>query len=276
MNIIYAIILGLVQGLTEFIPISSTAHLTLAAKALNLIDPANPEKWTAFMAVMQLGTLAAVFVYFAQDISTIAKTFIQENVLQRIPFAQQSVHAKMGWNVVIGSIPIGVLGLALKKLIEGEATKTIPVIASALIGLAVLLFIAERMATLRRGLTELTWKDALIVGATQALALIPGSSRSGTTITAGLFLGMTRETAARFSFLLSIPAISASGLLEFVQHIKYLNANEITALLVSTLVAGISGYLSIAFLLKFLRTNNTTIFIIYRIALGVALLLWFR
>lgn len=276
MSILHAILLGIIQGLTEFLPISSTAHLTIAGKAMGLISPEHPEQWTAFIAVIQLGTLAAVLVYFARDIVSITRAFLQENLIQRTALSQQSVNARMGWYVIIGSVPIVIIGIALKKLIEGSLTKELSVIAASLIILAIILWIAERIASFSRGIEQITWKDALLVGLAQCVALIPGASRSGTTITAGLFVGLRRDTAARFSFLLSIPAVLGSGLLEFYQSLHYLAADGLLALVIATVVSAISGYATIALLLRFLRTHTTTVFIIYRILLGILLfwLLW--
>jgi undecaprenyl-diphosphatase len=269
MSVLEAIILGLVQGLTEFLPISSTAHLTLAGNIMGLIKPESPEQWTAFIAIIQLGTLLAVLLYFWQDILNISKAFLTEN-FQRKSFSNQSPDSRMGWFVIIGSIPIGVLGLALKKIIEGSFTKDLSVIGISLIVLALILFIAEKVATLQRNINQATWRDALIVGLAQVLALIPGSSRSGTTITAGLFLGLNRESAARFSFLLSIPAILGSG----YQALEFMSDDMFMPLIIATIAAGISGYASIAFLLQFLRTHSTNVFILYRIALGIGVLLF--
>jgi undecaprenyl-diphosphatase len=275
MSIYEAIILGILQGLTEFLPVSSTAHLTIAGKFLGLISAGHPEQWTAFIAVMQLGTLAAVLVYFASDIRHISTAFLREN-FARTPVGKQSVPARLGWFVIAGTVPIVVIGLTLKRVIEGNLTKDTTVIAISLIVLAVILFIAERTAKFLRGMNDLTFRDAVIVGCAQALALIPGASRSGTTITAGLFSGMTRETAARFSFLLSIPAVLASGLLELKQAVPYLDGGQAAALVVATVVSGITGYASIAFLLRYLKTHTVLAFVLYRIALGAALLLFAR
>ena len=272
MSILEAILLGIIQGLSEFIPISSTAHVTIAGQLLGLIDPAHPERWTSFIAVIQLGTLAAVFVYFKKEIHDIPIAWVKENLLSRKKVKEQSSDSKMGWYILIGSIPIATLGLALKDIIEGSLTKDPLVIASSLIGLAIILAIAEKFAKLNKGITEITWKDSLLVGVAQVFALIPGSSRSGTTITAGLLLGMSRETAARFSFLLSIPAIFGSGMLSFVQSLEYLQADDILTLVVATIVSGISGYFAIDFLIKFLKTRTTLLFIIYRIVLGIAII----
>lgn len=273
MSILEAIILGIIQGLSEFIPISSTAHLTIAGQLMGLIDGTHPERWTSFIAVIQLGTLAAVFVYFKREIRDIPLAWMKENIFKRENIKQQSQNSKMGWYIIIGTIPIVTIGLALKKMIEGNFTKDPIVIASSLIGLALILAIAERMAKLNKKIGDITWKDSLIVGLAQVMALIPGSSRSGTTITAGLFLGLDRETAARFSFLLSIPAIFGSGMLSFVQSLEYINNDDLLAIIIATIVSGISGYFAIDFLIKFLKSRTTMLFIIYRIVLGIALII---
>ena len=273
MDIFKAVLLGLVQGLSEFLPISSTAHLTLAGRALGMIDPAAPERWTAFIAVIQLGTLVAVLAYFRRDLVEIVRAFLQENVgSRREPFARQSASAQMGWYIIIGTIPIVVIGLALKNVIEGAFTKNLMVIGSSLIVLAIILEVAERVAKFRRPIEAVDTADAVTIGLAQSVALIPGASRSGTTITAGLFRGLTREAAARFSFLLSIPAVAASGLLELLHALKYITPSEGVAMAVATIVAGLSGYWSIAFLLRYLRTRTTRIFIIYRLLLGAGIL----
>lgn len=274
MNLLHALILGIVQGLTEFIPISSTAHLTLAGKLLRVIDPNHPEQWTAFIAVMQLGTLLAVLVYFAPDLYAITREFISGNLayLQKRD-TSLSANARLGWYIIIGSLPIGLFGFTFKKIIEGQLTKNLYVIASSLILLALLLSLTEIFGRRTRGLEQLTLVDSIAVGLAQVCALIPGSSRSGTTMTAALFMGLTRPTAARFSFLLSVPAIGASGLYEFVKTYKDINQDMALALVVSTIVSGIVGYLSIAFLMTFLQTHSTFLFVGYRIVLGVTILL---
>ncbi|MCX7736382.1 MAG: undecaprenyl-diphosphatase UppP [Candidatus Kapabacteria bacterium] len=274
MSIIEAIILGIIQGLTEFIPISSTAHLTLAGNLMGLIDPNQPEHWTAFIAVIQLGTLAAVLVYFFKDILGISNDFLVQNFSKnRRSFGVQSTEAKLGWYIIIGTIPIVVIGLAGKKIIEGNFTKDPLVIAIALITLAIILAIAEKTSKFNRELKDIKFKDAILIGLAQSVALIPGSSRSGTTITAGLFLGLKRETAARFSFLLSIPAIFASGIYEFYKSITFIDTHQIIAIIIATVSAGISGYLSIAFLLNYLKKRTTYLFIWYRIGLGILILI---
>ncbi len=273
MNILEAIILGIIQGLTEFIPISSTAHLTIAGKLMDLIDPNHPEQWTAFMAVIQLGTLVAVLIYFSKELKTVPAAFVKENFgADRRKIREQSGDARLGWLIVIGSLPIFAFGLLLKKIIEGNLTKDLTIIASSLIILAIFMFIAEKMATLKKDVKHITLKDSLLIGFAQCLALIPGSSRSGTTITAGLFLGLKRDTAAKFSFLMSIPAIFASGIYQFYKNLAFIDTDNLIVLTVATLVSGISGYASIAFLIKYLKTRTTVIFIIYRIVLGLVLL----
>ncbi|MCX6148145.1 MAG: undecaprenyl-diphosphatase UppP [Candidatus Kapabacteria bacterium] len=269
MNLIKAIILGIIQGLTEFIPISSTAHLTIAGKLMGLIDPAHPENWTAFIAVLQLGTLVSVLIFFAKDIKTISIGTIKETISQKGNLMKMTHDAKMGWYVILGTIPIVTIGLGLKKVIEGNITKEPLVIATSLIVLAIILFFADKYAKLERGMDKLNLKDALIIGLSQCLALFPGASRSGSTIMAGLFLGINREAAARFSFLLSIPAILGSGLLELRHAIPNLQSGDLINLFIATLVSGVVGYVSISFLLKYLRTHNTIIFVIYRIIFGL-------
>jgi undecaprenyl-diphosphatase len=275
MNIIEAIIIGLVQGLSEFIPISSTAHMTIAGKLMDAIKEQSPEQWTSFIAVVQLGTLAAVFVYFWDDISNILKAFFKDNLSERKSFKNQSHKSKMGWYIIVGSVPIAVVGLVFKDIIRGSLTKDPFVIGSALIIFALLLWLSEVLYNEKSDIDSLGWKETLIMGFGQIFALVPGASRSGTTITAGLFAGMNREAAARFSFLLSIPAILGSGLLEFFEATAYLTPDMYVNIAVATIVAGISGYFAIAFLINFLKKNTTKLFIYYRIVLGVVVLLFF-
>jgi len=299
MTLFQAILLGIVQGLTEFIPVSSTAHLIFAARAIGLYDGVEKtlqaEQTTATIAVIQLGTLLAVLIYFARDIVNITRAFVRDHfallrgnrsralTAGRVsdgvssagerPTARLSQDAWLGWLVIIGSIPVGVVGLVFKKQIEGTFTKDLWVIATMMIVVAVLLGIAELVGKRNRSMAELGVRDALAVGFAQVLALIPGSSRSGSTIMGGLFVGETRETAARFSFLLSIPAIAASGLLELKEAVVKLPPETYGALAVATVVSGIVGYASIWFLLRFLRSHSTRIFIGYRLIVGGFILL---
>jgi len=182
------------------------------------------------------------------------------------------MNAKMGWFIIFGSIPIVTIGLALKKIIEGDITKSIFLIGIMLIIVALCMGYAEKKALFLRTIHDIKLKDAIIIGLAQALALIPGSSRSGTTITAGLFLGLNREAAARFSFLLSIPAVLGSGILELKKAIPIVSGEDFSSLLIATIISGISGYAAIAFLLNYLRSKSIGIFIYYRLALGCLLL----
>jgi len=273
MSLIEAIALGLIQGLSEFLPISSTGHLTVFGRLFHLISEDNPQAWTSFIAVIQLGTLAAILVYFWNDILNIITAFLKENLGARKAIAAQSLDARMGWFIIFGTIPIVALGLTFKKVIEGTLTKNLVVIASSLILLAIILAIAEKKAQFKKEMKDLSLGDAIIIGIAQAFALIPGSSRSGTTITGGLFMGFTRESAARFSFLLSIPSVFASGMLELYEQIKFINGTGVVNLIVATIVSAVSGYLAIDFLLKFLRKNTTFLFIYYRIGLGILILI---
>jgi undecaprenyl-diphosphatase len=273
LNIVEAIILGIIQGFTEFLPISSTGHLTVAGKLLNLISSEAPEQWTAFIAVIQLGTLVSILIYFRKDLWNISKDFLAENIKERKSFSNQSFNSRTGWLIIIGTIPVVVIGLAFKDIIEGSLTKNLFVISASLIGLAIILAVAEKTARFRKEMKDITILDSLIIGFAQAFALIPGSSRSGTTITGGLFVGLNRESAARFSFLLSVPAILASGLLQLYEARKFVDSSMALNLIVSTIFSAVSGYAAIDFLLKYLRKNTTFFFIYYRIALGIAIII---
>jgi undecaprenyl-diphosphatase len=272
MSLLYSILLGIIQGITEFLPISSTAHLTMAGKMLGLINPDRPDEWTAFIAVMQIGTLAAVVVYFFKDLVDIVKNFFVDGLRYIQAPGNGLGKARMGWYIILGTLPVATFGLAFKKIIEGNLTKSLSVIGTSLIVLALILWLAEKIGSRTKEMKSATWLDSLVVGFAQSLALIPGSSRSGTTITAGLFLGITREDAARFSFLLSVPAVLASGMLELYQMRHFIHDIGIMNVVASTVVAGIVGYASIAFLLRYLRTHTTFVFIYYRLALGLVLL----
>jgi undecaprenyl-diphosphatase len=273
LNFIEAIVLGIIQGLTEFLPISSTGHLTLAGKLMNLISDKNPEHWTAFIAVIQLGTMLAILVYFWKDLWNILIEFLRDNFQSKKRFSEQSSNSKIGWLIIIGSIPVVIIGLSFKHVIEGTLTKNLYVISGSLIILAIILAIAEKTAKFKKDIKDITIIDSIFIGIAQAFALIPGSSRSGTTITGGLFVGLKRDVAARFSFLLSVPAVFASGMLELYESFKFLNSDILINLIVSTIVSGICGYLAIDFLLKFLKKNTTFIFIYYIIFLGLAILI---
>lgn len=292
MTLLQAIVLGIVQGLTEFIPISSTAHLVFASRLVGLYDGVDAslkaEQTTATIAVIQLGTLLAVLVYFARDIINITQAFVQDHLALMTGKAAAAVNggsgltgmferlsqdARLGWLVIVGSLPIAIVGLVFKEQIEGTFTKNLWVIATMMIVVGLLLAVAEWAGKRERGMDKLGIKDALAVGFAQVLSLIPGSSRSGSTMMGGLFVGQTRETAARFSFLLSIPAIAASGALELKEAIHKLPEGSFVPLLVATIVSGAVGYASIWFLLRFLRTHSTGVFIVYRVIVGAAIIL---
>ncbi|MCX7929809.1 MAG: undecaprenyl-diphosphatase UppP [Chlorobi bacterium] len=271
MPLLLAILLGIVQGLTEFIPISSTAHMTLFGQLTGMLDPHHPHQWTATIAVVQLGTLLAVLAYFASDIGVISSALVRETLWYRVPLRRQSATARLGWLVIIGSVPIGVLGLLLRRLIEGSLTKNPLLIAGMLAAVAVVMLVAERRRGGERSVDHLRISDALIIGVAQALALLPGASRSGTTISAGLLLGIERAAAARFSFLLSIPALLASGILELLSAVKILSAQQLWHMAIATLAAALSGYISIAFLMTYLRSHRLDLFAYYRLGLAVVI-----
>jgi undecaprenyl-diphosphatase len=259
-----AIVLGLAQGLTEFLPVSSTAHLRLVPAFAGWEDPG-----ASFTAVVQLGTMVAVLIYFRADLLRITRTWLAS---LRRPELRPTLDARMGWYIVIGTVPIVVFGILFRNQIETGA-RSIWLIGTTLILLGLVLYAAERVGTRRRGEDQVTLRDGIVVGLAQAAALVPGVSRSGATITAGLFLGLRRDSAARFSFLLSVPAIVLSGLYGFAD---ILASEEVEvgygALAISTFFAFVSGYASIAFLLRFLATNSTLVFVVYRVTLGVVAL----
>ncbi len=273
MTLLQAIILGIVQGLTEFIPISSSGHLILAERLMGLDTVLSPEQVTSFIAVIQLGTLIAVIVYFATDITEIVFGFVSGTVarLKGNRRRESMLNARLGWLIIAGSVPIATVGIAAKKLIEGSATKNLYVISMSMVVWALLLWLAERVGSRQKGMDGIGLKEALVIGIAQVFALIPGSSRSGTTITGALFVNLNRETAARFSFLLSIPAVAASGLLELREAIGALDGIGGVNLIVATAVSGVVGYASIAFLIAYLRRHSTYLFVGYRLFVGAVL-----
>jgi undecaprenyl-diphosphatase len=260
-----AIVLGITQGLTEFLPISSTAHLRIVPAFAGWEDPG-----AAFTAVTQLGTMTAVLLYFRADLLRIARAWLRS---LRDPEARRELDARMGWYIIIGTIPIGIFGLAFKDQIENGA-RDLYLISIALIALGFVLLAAERVGSKERQIEDITRRDGITVGCAQALALIPGVSRSGATISAGLFLGFDRTSAARFSFLLSIPAVVLSGLLEFASILNGSDGQHVGlgALAVATFLAFVVGYASIAFLLRYLSNHSTVVFVVYRVALGALVL----
>ncbi len=263
MGLFRAVVLGIVQGVTEFLPISSTAHLRIVPELLGW-----PDAGAAYTAMIQLGTVAAVIVYFWGDLVRLARAWV-EGLVQRVPFG--TVEARLAWFVLVGTLPIAILGLLLKHHIE-TSLRSLYVIAFAMVGLALVLLLAERIAAHRRTLSEMTWRDGIIIGLCQAVALIPGSSRSGTTITGGLALGFRREDAARYSFLLSVPATAAAGVFEMRHLLKSGEPFTGSDVVVGTVVAFLSGIVAIAWLLRFLRTQSTLVFVVYRLLLGGLLL----
>jgi undecaprenyl-diphosphatase len=265
MTITEAIVLGLVQGLTEFIPISSTAHLLIVPSILGWGDPG-----AAVSAVIQFGTLLAAIIYFFRDIVRLIGGFFR-GLITRRPLAD--VDSREAWLVVIGTIPIVVLGLLFKKHIE-STFRGLWIVTTMVILVAILMQIAEAYAKRRqlRQFDDMTVMDAVVIGLGQCLALIPGSSRSGSTIMPAIFRGIDRPTAARYSFLLSIPAVGGAGMLELFKERHALGALGWTPIAIAIAVAFISGYASIWFLIRYLRTHTTHVFIYYRYALGIAMI----
>jgi len=264
-DLLQAIVLGIVQGLTEFLPISSSGHLRIVPAFLGWEDPG-----TAFTAVIQLGTMAAVVLYFRGDLLRIAVAWLAS---LRDRSRRSELDARLGWYLIVATIPISIFGLAFRDQIRSGA-RDLYLIGTMLIVLGIALLVAEKVSRRDRDIATLTRRDAIIVGFAQALALIPGVSRSGATITAGLLLGFDRVAAARFSFLLSVPAVVLSGLFE-LRHVidgSAEGAVGIAPTAVATLLAFVSGYISIAFLLKFLTTHTTAVFVAHRVALGVVVL----
>jgi undecaprenyl-diphosphatase len=256
----FAALLGLVQGLTEFIPVSSTAHLRIVPALLGQPDPG-----AAYTAVIQLGTLIAVLAYFSKDLMQLPVAFVRDS---------GSFEGRLPWLLAVGTLPIVIAGLLLKEHIEGDL-RSLYVIAAALIVVGVAMVIIDRMAAGRpshRPLESITITDAILVGLAQTLALVPGVSRSGATICMILLLGFSRSDSARFSFLLSIPAIAGAGIFEARDAFRQLGTSAIPALAVGTGVAAVTGYASIAWLIRFLGSNNLIGFAIYRVACGAALL----
>jgi len=265
MSLAEAIVLGLVQGLTEFIPVSSTAHLEIVPVLLGWGDPG-----AAASAVIQFGTWIAALIYFAKDIIRLIGGFFR-GLVNRRPLTDTD--SREAWLVVIGTIPIVILGLLLKKHIE-STFRGLWVITTMVIVVAILLWLSEQYAKRRqlRDFEQMNVMDAVVIGLGQCLALIPGSSRSGSTIMPALFRGIDRPTAARYSFLLSLPAVGAAGFLELFKERHHLGELGWTSIIVSIVVAFVSGYASIWFLLRYLKTHTTAVFIYYRLALGALMI----
>jgi undecaprenyl-diphosphatase len=267
-----AIVIGIIQGLTEFLPVSSTAHIRIVPALLHWDDPG-----AAFTAVIQTGTLVAALIYFRSDILVITQA-VGRGLLERKPFG--TFEARLGWMIVLGTIPVAICGVLFKHMIERD-WRSLYVICASMAGLALVLAFAEWRVLVRsragaklKTMRDLGWMDALLVGIAQAVALVPGSSRSGVTITGGLLVGLDRPTAARFSFLLSLPAVFAAAVKElYDERAKLLHSQQdVLNLVLATVISGVIGYASIAFLLRYLKTHTTWVFILYRVALATFLL----
>ena len=266
MNPIEAVILGIVQGLTEFLPISSSAHVQIVQQLLGQSSMTKPAL-TAFIATIQLGTELAVVIYFWKDLTRIAKAFFAS-----IFRGKKSADSKLGWLIILGSLPVVVIGLAFKDLIENQL-RNLWVVSFTLIVFGIVLALADRFGKQTREIENLTTKHGLLFGLGQALAVIPGVSRSGGTISVGLALGYTRRAAARYSFLLAIPAVLASGLYQFAKTYQDLPAEDLAATALGTVVSFVVGYAVIVGLLRYLNRGSFMPFVVWRILLGVAVLL---
>ena len=265
MNYLEAMVLGLVQGLTEFLPISSSAHISIVGQLMGMGDPG-----AAFTAISQLGTEAAVLVFFWRDIVRIITRWAQ-SLAGRVP--RDDPDARMGWLVIIGSIPIGFLGYTLQDWIETDL-RSLWLTATMLLVFALVIYAADRVAARvqrPKELRDITWRDGIIYGLAQSLALIPGVSRSGGTIAAGLFMGYSRETAARYSFLLAIPAVLGSGLYQVLKISDNVVPPQWGQIWVATGIAFVVALAVIAWFMRYISTHTFTPFVIYRIALALVL-----
>lgn len=268
MSFLEALILGLVQGLTEFLPISSSAHVQIAQELMGQSMLSKPQL-TAFIATIQLGTEIAVVGYFAKDIKRISFAWFGWAANPSKPMAAD---AKLGWLIIVGTIPVVVLGLALRDFVENDV-RSLWVIAFTLIGFGVILGVADLVGKKVKTISNLNYSHGVLFGLGQALALIPGVSRSGGTITVGLLLGYTRQAAARYSFLLAIPAVLASGLFLLVSSVADLSSEMLLATIVATVVSGLVGLAVIHYLLRYLENGSFLPFVIWRVLVG-AWLLW--
>ncbi|MFL6061358.1 MAG: undecaprenyl-diphosphate phosphatase [Marmoricola sp.] len=263
MSYLDAVVLGVVEGLTEFLPVSSTGHLTIAEKILGLTT--DDKGVTAFTAVIQVGAIAAVLVYFFGDIWRIATAWLGGLVK---PEYRGTLDHRMGWYIIVGSLPIAVVGLALRHVIEDDL-RSLWIVAAGLIVWSAAILYAERVARQERSEEAITMRDAVVMGVVQCIALVPGVSRSGATISAGLVQGLDRVAATRMAFFLGVPALTAAGALEAVKH-----RHDIAwgPTVVGTLVAFVVAYASIAWLLKFVAHHSIGKFVPYRLAVGAVLL----
>jgi undecaprenyl-diphosphatase len=262
-----ALILGLVQGLTEFLPISSSAHVQIAQQLMNLSELSKPQL-TAFIATIQLGTELAVVSYFIKDILRIGSSWLGWSIKPR---SKMTSDTKLGWLIIIGTLPVLILGLSFRDFIENDV-RNLWVIAYTLIGFGILLGLADLFGRKAKGIKDLNFSHGMLFGLGQALALVPGVSRSGGTITVGLMLGYTRQAAARYSFLLAIPAVLGSGLFQFFSSVGDLSQDLLVATVVATIVSGVVGLSVIHYLLKYLQKGSFLPFVIWRVGVGVWLL----
>ena len=267
MSFLEAILLGLIQGLTEFLPISSSAHVQIAQELMGLSELSKPEL-TAFIATIQIGTELAVISYFFKTIVEIIKSWFSSGFQA---WGRQPSQARLGWLIIIGSLPVAILGLAFRDQIENDV-RQLWVIGVTLIVFGLLLGLADFFGKKRKPLSELGIGSGVAFGFGQALALIPGVSRSGGSISVGLLLGFTREAAARYSFLLAIPAVLAAGLFQFLSSFQDLPGELLVATIVATVVSFISGYGVIAWLLSYLNRGSFLPFVIWRVTVGALLL----
>jgi undecaprenyl-diphosphatase len=266
-TLIEALVLGLIQGLTEFLPISSSAHVQIAQELMGTSSLSKPQL-TAFIATIQIGTELAVIGYFARTILGITKSFISDALK---PWREQSEQSRLGWLIILGTLPMGIVGLSLQQQIEQDV-RQLRVIAITLIVFGVFLGVADLLGRKKKTISELDVKSGLAFGFGQALALIPGVSRSGGSITVGLLIGFTREAAARYSFLLAIPAVLTAGAYQFVKSFGDLPSDLLAATLLATLISFISGLAVIAWLLKYLVKGSYLPFVTWRILVGGLLL----
>ncbi|WP_134766051.1 undecaprenyl-diphosphate phosphatase [Nocardioides sp. 1609] len=263
LELLQAVVLGVIQGLTEFLPISSSAHLRIYPEVFGWGDPG-----AAFTAVIQIGTELAVLIYFREDIWRIASMWVR-SLLK--PELRGHIDARMGWFIIIGSLPIVVLGILLKDLIERDF-RNLWIIATTLIVMGVVLGLADRFGRTEKAIKQMTLRDAVLMGAAQAMALVPGVSRSGATLSMGRALGYDREAATRYAFLLAIPAVVGAGLFELKEIPGGDNPYGWGPTLVGTVVSFVVGYAAIAWLLRYVSTRSYTPFVLYRVALGIATL----
>ena len=259
MGLIQAIVYGIVQGLTEFLPISSSGHLLVLPAVLEWDDPG-----AGFTAVIQIGTVAAVLIFFRRELLGCLREWTASLVDKS---RRGTEGARLGWAIVLGTIPIVLLGLLLEDRIDTTFRSPL-VVAGMLVGVALVMLAAEKFGTRERELSAVGIKDGIVIGLWQVLALVPGASRSGSTIAGGMFAGFDRPTAAKFSFLLSVPSVFGAGVYKLLKDVDKIAEAGVAETVVATLVSFITGYAAIAFLIKYLQTHSVAVFVVYRIVLG--------